>query len=141
MKAYFLKKTRPILYSFSCFHKDLLGGSFKYLFGFKEINACKLKKICSENSAIKAMVDFANTTVLKGTIQKECPYGPGFIQVNNASYPRNSIMALSKIQIYPNGIYRLEARAFNRDDDNILSLNLTVVNKWRENTVAGYEKF
>lgn len=140
MQVFFVKEMRPILVAFKFLHKTLLGGEFKYLFGFKEVNACQITKICKENSMLKSLVDLANTSFLKGAV-RECPYGPGLMRVDNASVPFESSISFGYVQRIPNGIYRIDLTMFNRKDDNLFTMNLTMMNKWRENTVAGDENF
>lgn len=140
MQGFLIKEIRPILVAFKFLHKTLLGGEFKYLFGFKDINACQLTKNCKENSILRSFVEFANSSFLKGAIH-ECPYGPGLMRVENASVPIESSISFGYVQRLPNGIYRIDLTMFNKNDDNIFTMNLTMINKWRENTLAGDEKF
>jgi hypothetical protein len=134
------KPVRNIIVTFSIYHRHLLGGRFNHMFTFKNLSACEVTKLCINIPMFKPLVDYANATLLQGII-KECPYGPGFIRIVNASIGANAARNLRSTQRFPNGDYKIDAKVFNGKDENIFTLSLVLTNSWRQNTLDTNEKF
>lgn len=93
------------------------------------------------NSIMKAMVDFANTTLMNGAI-KACPYGPGWFRIQNATFREGDGINVQggMQQSLPNGIFRIDINFFNKRDDNILSFKLYITSWWRANSLNGQDR-
>jgi hypothetical protein len=140
MEAYFPKPMRVMLASFNVSHRPPLGGKFRHTYGFKQINVCEMTKLCAGNPILKGIIDYANSTLFRGVIRL-CPYGPGFVRVENASIDYESETEFENFQIWPNGDYKYDVRLFNQRDDNVLTISLILTSSWRKNIVSGNEKF
>lgn len=138
MEFYLPKPFRSVFFSFNVSFRHQLGGNFRYLYGFKDINACDLAKLFVGNPVLKPVINYANETFLKGII-RECPYGPGYVRVVNASVNlKTAYNSYSGIQRFPNGDYKTQVRIFNKKDSNALNIALIMENNWRHNAVDGY---
>lgn len=106
----------------------------------KDLNGCQHLNLVANNPVLRPLMNFANETVLKGVIH-ECPYGPGFIRVENASISGKSAANLAKIQRFANGDYKFDIGMKNSRDNNIMTISVTLTSSWRHNTLEGNEKF
>lgn len=141
MELFLPKQMRSFLFAFNVSHRPLLGGKFRYIFGFKEINGCEVTKIIAGNPMLKPLIDFANSTVLRGII-RQCPYGPGFVRVENASVDLNTVLNFaSKQSLMPNGHYKIDIKMYNKKDDNVLTLSVILESSWRLSRLSGDERF
>lgn len=140
MEFFFPKPFRPVFFSFNVSFRHQLGGTFRYVYGFKDLNACELTKMFVGAPLLKPIIDFANSTLLKGII-RECPYGPGYVRVENASIVVRSAFGFSQTHRFPNGDYKIDIRIFNKRDVNALSISLTLQSMWRRNAEEGNINF
>jgi hypothetical protein len=135
------RPVRNIIGSFSVYHQTLLGGNFNNLFSYKNLEICNLENLCNTFPLLKPFVKFGNISIFNGLL-KQCPYGPGLFSIVNATMkPEISRDTLGSIQIFPNGIFRLEFKINNKRDDNILSFSLCLKNNFRKNTLETFEQF
>lgn len=139
MEGFFSKPMRSVFVSFNLSQRPLLGGKFRYVLGFKELNGCELTKIMTGNPMLKPLIEFANSTLLKGII-RQCPYGPGYVRVENASISLTSVNGFGRTQSMPDGDYKIDIRLFNKKDENVLTMSVITQSSWRLNKILGNEK-
>jgi len=138
MKFNFTKPTRPVLASLTVSYKSLLGGRFWYMFAFKEVNICDLSKMYEKDPMLKPIMEFANATFFKNAI-RGCPYE--YVDVENAYVSYNASQIMGNVNRFPNGFFKISIKLFNRKVDNMITMNWTLINKWRDNDVEGNDKF
>lgn len=110
------------------------------MYGFKDLNACEMTKVFVGVPMLKPIIDFANSTLLKGII-RECPYGPGYVRVENASIVVRSVHNFGQTHRFPNGDYKIDIRIFNKRDANALYISLILQSMWRRNVEEGNINF
>lgn len=89
---------------------------------------------------LKSVIDFANSTIFRGTI-RQCPYGPGFVRVVNASVDSDTVINFGSRQVMPNGHYKIDIKMYNKKDENVLTLSLILESSWRLSKLSGDERF
>lgn len=143
LRCQLAKPMRDFNFAFTVSHQPRIGsisGKFLQLFSFKDLKACKVPEMCEKFPLIKPLVKFANESIYNGAIV-DCPIGPGYYQIENATIKKFSLDLLSNTQTFPNGIYKIDIKLSNKKDDHILSYSLYMLNSWKKSTLDNFEKF
>lgn len=140
MECYYPKPLKSVFVKFNVSYRPPLGDKFRYILGMKELNGCNILRTANESPLLKPMLIFANETVMQGLI-RTCPYPAGLYTVVNASLPRESGKKLQRMHVFPNGDYRIIGSLYNRQDDNIFTINLVISHSWRQNHLNGNDNF
>jgi hypothetical protein len=112
-----------------------LAGNYKTLMNFKKWEVCKLLK--NPQFHVKKIVEYANV-IFKGIIH-ECPY-QGRVEVVNSSLISGK-NTMDKVQIFPNGYYKLTLRIWSDRDKKILMTVIYHENFWKTNTLNFFDSF
>lgn len=126
--------------SFVCRHKPLLGSNtWNRVYGWNDLDACQLTQFASNRPMIKPLFDYINATS-NGFI-RQCPYGPGFVRLVNATFKTDSVERFDNFQRFPNGFYRFSVRIYNRNDDNVVTFWVILETNYRRNVLNTNDKF
>lgn len=136
MGSFSPRPMKSIFITFNVSFRPPLGDKYRYIFGIKGWDGCNILRLVNDLPPMKSMLIFVNETILQGLI-RTCPYPAGYYKVVNASMPRESLQKLAQMQIFPNGDFKIFARIFNKQDDNIFTINLVLSSSWRYNHLVG----
>lgn len=135
------KPLRNLLVSFSVNHKAPLSRNFNHLYTYRNLRICDVKKLCNMFPILDHFIKFANATIFNGALKQKCPYGPGIIQIVNATINPPARWQFDRLQSFPNGVYRTDFKVYNNLDDNILSFSTFARCRWRALILNNFEKF
>lgn len=90
---------------------------------------------------LKPFIKYANDSLFNGILKTKCPYGPGWIEIVNGTVAAASIVEMDKTQSFPNGIYKVLFKTWNKQDDNILSFTTFAEANFRASTLDFFDKF
>lgn len=90
---------------------------------------------------LKPFIKYANDSLFNGFLKTKCPYGPGWIQIVNGTTTTASRYELNNTQPFPNGVYKVQIKSWNKEDDNIMSFALFIEANIKTSTLASFDNF
>lgn len=119
------------------------GINFKQVYDMKNLEFCKWAKIATGPSFgfMKNFVNYINQT-FKGVV-RACPLQGNF-QMVNASFNLENKAAnnfLDRVQVFPNGFYKLTIKIHKSDDEMIGMIKMNYVVYIRSHHLSGFENF
>lgn len=107
----------------------------------RDIDGCRTTQMVANNPIMRPLILFLNETA-QGVI-RECPY-TGLVKVENATWNVKNGSALEefhRMQIFPNGQYKIIFTGYNKRDPNIVTLTFFADIYYRYSVLKADENF